>query len=47
MKYFIKLIKLLFFRKTKHYELIGRTTDGRILLARQDYEHFKNTQLND
>jgi hypothetical protein len=46
MKSFIMFIRCLFCRKVKHYEFIGRTTDGRILLARADYEHFKNTQLN-
>lgn len=44
MKSFIGFLRCLMQRKTKPYKLIGRTVDGRILLARADYEHFKNIQ---
>ena len=55
MKGFINFIKCLFCRKVKHYEVIGRIgtiengvlVNPRIILARKDHEHFKNTQLGD
>ena len=46
MKDFVKLVLFLLCRRTKHFEYFGRTNE-KLLLARQDYQHFKNTQLQE
>ena len=46
MKGFIDLLLFLLCRRTKHFEYFGRTNE-KILLARQDYQRYKNTQLQE
>ena len=46
MKDFVKLVLFLLCRRTKHFEYFGRTNE-KLLLARQDYQHYQNTQLQE